>query len=202
MIIYIVTLLAAVGCYKDVSYNTTIVLRPSQQLESGGAAIELPGVMAYAFAVDTTEYQVTSYENALAGVMSSKESGEEVKAFASSTPYNNDVYGYHNSISLLIDADMEYIALVAVDTLNKDYGYTNYKVGVNLPITYIALNFAPWKLGSFKYGNWQFVVDDPYTPPLPPEVTLPEAPEVEEPETPETEVPEAETETPETEVVE
>ncbi|MFI3289353.1 MAG: hypothetical protein SNH55_03380 [Rikenellaceae bacterium] len=172
IIVYIAILTTLVGCFKDISYNTTIVLKPSQQIESGGSAIDLPGVVAFAFAADTTYFEVTSYDDALAGIMSDKESGEQITAFASSAPYNNDVYGFEYAVSLLIDQNIETIAIVAVDTENGDYGYTTYELSVNLPITYIAVNFAPWKEGKFEYGDWCFVVDEPYTGPEFPEVGL------------------------------
>ncbi len=132
--------------------------------------MDLPGVVAYAFLADTTYFEVTSYDNALAGIMSDKESGEQIAAFASSQPYNNDVYGYEYAVSLLIDQDVESIAIVAVDTLNEDYGYTTFDLGINIPTTYVAVNFAPWKEGTFVYGNWCFVVDEPYTSPELPEI--------------------------------
>ncbi len=174
ILLYIVALLAIAGCSKEVTYNTTLVLRPTQQLESSGKAIELPGVVAYAFAADTTEFTVTSYEMALSGKMVAKSGGEKIEAIATSAPYENDIYGFMNSVALAINAGEGYIAIVAVDTLNEDYGYTIYELNPNLPTTYMAVNFAPWKEGAFKYGNWWFVVDDPY-------VHNPETPDVEVP---------------------
>lgn len=170
------------GCFKELSYDTTIVIRPKQQVENGGNTIELPGVVAYAFAADTTDFEVTSFENAMAGIMLNKETGEEISAIAKSTSCDE----YNNAIALSIDSEI--ISIVAIDTLNEDYGYTTYKVGVNVPKTYMSVTFAPWKEGKFKYGNWYFVVDKPYEPEIP-EV---EVPEVEEPEVPEVEVPETE----------
>ncbi len=204
ILLYIIALTALAGCFKELSYNTTLVLRPTQQLESGGDAVELEGVVAYAFAADTTYFTVESYEMALSGIMVDKESGEQITAIATSTPYENDIYGFQNSIALKIDQDIEYVAIVVIDTLNEDYGYTTYELNVNLPTTYIAANFAPWKEGGFTYGIWYFVVNDPYdNTPQVPEVELPESDEESEPETevePETETdPETETE-PETEV--
>ncbi|MFI3248644.1 MAG: lipoprotein [Rikenellaceae bacterium] len=182
VILYITALLTLTGCFKDVSYNTTIVLRPTQQIASGGDAIELPGVVAYAFVADTTYFTVTSYEMAMQGVMVEKETGEEISAFASSAPYDDSDNFYENSIALQVDQNEGTIAIVAIDTLNGDYGYTTYSVGVNLSTTYLAVNFAPWKEGKFEYGKWCFVVGEPYTGPDVPEVENPEieVPEIED----------------------
>ncbi len=181
IILYIAILASLTGCFKELSYNTTVVLRPTQQVVSGGSAVELPGVVAYAFLADTTYFEVTSYENALAGIMSDKETGGQIAAIASSTPYDNDISGFENAIALNIDANAEVISLVAIDTLNGDYGYTTYEIGVNIATTYIAVNFAPWKTGQFTYGNWCFVVSEPYEPEIP-EVEVPEVEEETEPE--------------------
>lgn len=193
IILYIVILATLTGCFKELSYDTTIVLRPTQQIESGGSAIALPGVVAYAFLADTTYYEVTSYENAMAGIMSDKETGEQITAIAVSTSYDE----FDNSVALNVNGEV--IAIVAIDTLNGDYGYTTYEVGVNISTTYIAVNFAPWKEGKFTYGNWCFVVDDPFEPEIP-DVELPEPEEV-EPEIEEEEIEEEELEA-ETEIEE
>lgn len=171
IIAYIIFLTALTGCFKDVNYNTTIVLRPSQQIESGGDAIELPGVVAYLFLADTTYYEVTSYEMAMSGIMSDKETGELISAYSTSSPYMNDILGFENSISLDANANSEVVAIVAIDTLNEDYGYTTYEVGANLAISYVAVNFVPWKEGTFTYGKWCFVVDTPYEGPDVPQIS-------------------------------
>lgn len=155
------------GCFKDLSYNTTIILKPKQQLESGGDSYTLPGVAAYAFVADTTDFTVTSYEEALSGIMSNKETGEQITAFAAATASSEQ-----NSLELIVDRDVEVISIVVIDTVNGDYGYTTYELGINLTTTYIAVNFAPWKEGKFEYGDWCFYVEEPYVAPSIPEVEI------------------------------
>ncbi len=179
IILFIAILTTFVGCYKDVSYNTTLVLKPSQQLVNGGGAINLPDVVAYAFAADTTFYEVTSYDMAFSGVMRDKVTGEEIVAYAKSVPYTDGVYGMEPALALSLDRDEAVVAIVAVDTQNGDYGYTTYELGVNLTTTYMAVNFVPWKEGKFKYGNWCLVVEDPYVGPDVPEVEIPDSEEIE-----------------------
>ncbi len=190
--IYLVALVALVGCFKSEAFDTTLVVIPSQQLASGDEFTTLSGAVVYAFAADSVDYIPMSYDEALAGVVRSKTTGESLSPIAVGSPYSGS-YSYTYEIDdeeeypedfvhpyadgelvtkaiegLSMQIEMEEIMLVAVDIANGGYAYSNYKVGVNLPITYITLSFRPWKKAPFKQGSWMYVVpiveEDDQTP--------------------------------------
>ncbi len=154
-IIFFIVAMAFCGCMKDVSFRTNFILNPYVELESGAEKMPLDGVLLYAFKADTTEWRVNSYDDAAFGVITNKESGEQKGAAAvgAQSPTNSP-----DKITVEMATDFEQAMLVAVDTENRCYAYTNYKVGVNLPQTYMTLMFRPWKnSASFKDGKWMMM---------------------------------------------
>jgi len=58
------------------------------------------------------------------------------------------------------------VMVVAVDTKNELYGYTQQEVPENTPKIYVTLIFKRWKQGySYKDGKW-LMFNDSYTPPI------------------------------------
>ena len=50
------------GCFKDVSYKTTYVFKPLEQEKSGDPTQILADAKLYAFAADTSSWEVASYK--------------------------------------------------------------------------------------------------------------------------------------------
>ena len=79
----IITLFTAVvlfaGCFKEVSYRTDYVLKPLVQENSGDVAQLLPEgkAQAFAHAADTVFWEVASYEDALAGIITRRDNPTE-----------------------------------------------------------------------------------------------------------------------------
>lgn len=155
-VIYTALAVAFVGCFNDEAYDTEIVFRPELQTESGGDFTPLDGAVAYAFAADTTDYRVESYNDALLGILSNKVSGEVLPPLSTASPYSD--YDLEYAISLR--ASLEDVMLLVVDTENECYAYSNYTVGVNLPTTFITVAFRSWKTDDFSQGKWYFVVPE------------------------------------------
>lgn len=153
-----VAIVAIAGCFKEEAFDTTIVFRPAEQLESGGDFTNLTGVVAYAFDADTTSYEVASYDDALAGILTNKKSGKINPPIATAVAYDG---GIEDAISLQVQ--QEEVMFVAVDTKNEIYAYTNYTVGLNLATTYISIPFRTWKSSSFSQGTWWYVVPETTT---------------------------------------
>ncbi len=178
---------AFVGCFQDESYDSTLIFRSVEQLESGGDLFDLEGVRVYAFAADTLYYIPQSYEEAYAGIVTNKEDGDQLSPIATSSEYSGYftytyeieeededddddeevVYPYEDGevvttliTGVALQATRSQVLLVAVDTKNENYAYCNYDVGLNLPTTYITLTFRPWKSESFSQSFWWFVVED------------------------------------------
>ncbi len=152
-------MMAIVGCFKEEVYNTTLVVRPYQELTSGADETVLSGVVAYAFATDTTTHKVLSYSDAVAGVVVSKETGEQLLPIATATSYTSeDLEG-----AIAMQIEQESVMLVVADEGCENYAYSNYDVGLNLPTTYITLTFRPYKTTSFIQGKWQYIVPETTT---------------------------------------
>ena len=81
------------GCFKDVSYKTTYVFKPLEQEKSGDPTQILADAKLYAFAADTSSWEVASYKDALAGVISQRGNRNEKIStpLAAGEPYEQEV---------------------------------------------------------------------------------------------------------------
>lgn len=163
LILFSAALLLLAGCFKSVSYKTTYVIKPLVQNASGDATLPLADVKAYAFAVDTTKWRVASYDDALAGIITSKENPSEkiTTPIATAEPYVRE--GTEGWIQMSIGNPSQMV--LVVDTQNKIYCYTQQALGQNLGELFVALVFRPWKTGNaYKDGEWSFY-NQFYVPP-------------------------------------
>lgn len=154
--------LMAVGCQKDVGYQTSIVLKTWSQESSGDELYPITDVVMYGFATDTTLYTATSYEDALAGVLTSRrDPSKQLGASLSSVPCTVEGYG---QAQMMPAPDYQSLLLLVVNKQERLYGYTQLTLVENLPYLYISVQFQPWKEESFyKNGNWWMCNDD-YVP--------------------------------------
>ncbi len=145
--------LCAAGCFKKVSYDTELVIKPLVQHETGAVPETVPGAVAYAFGVDTALWTVASYADALEGVLTAREGGERYTTpLARTEPFVRD--GTENWISMRLSTPSA--LLLVVDTQNRLYGYCQYKFAENLPQTFISTVFRPWKQAKFYVdGAWR-----------------------------------------------
>ena len=157
----IITLFTAVvlfaGCFKEVSYRTDYVLKPLVQENSGDVAQLLPEgkAQAFAHAADTVFWEVASYEDALAGIITRRDNPSEKQTvpLVTAEPYQQE--GIAGWLSMRIDKPS--VMVVAVDTEHRIYGYTQQEIAENFPKLYVSVVFKPWKEGTeYKDGNWIF----------------------------------------------
>ncbi|MFI3270136.1 MAG: hypothetical protein SNG14_06115 [Rikenellaceae bacterium] len=153
--VYIVAIFIAVGCMKEEAYRSDIVFRPYAQQYDGAEYENLAGVVGYAFAADTAEVSVLSYDDALNGRVVSRETGAVVAPIATTAPYVTDESGFTTAVSMRVDR--EWVMLLAVDTQNEDYTYTYYQVGLNLAETFFTLSFRSWYEGEITVGKWYYI---------------------------------------------
>lgn len=150
------------GCFKEVSDTTLYVLQPRLQASSGDQEVPLQGVRAFAYGVDTTAWAVLSYEDALAGILTSKLRPEERLTAPSA---EGEAYDPAESGWLRLSLSGPVQMVVAVDPEHRLYAYTQQQLEENLPLLYVALTFKPWKKAtSYKEGRWIFR-NDFYAPP-------------------------------------
>lgn len=154
------------GCFKSVSYDTDVILKSWVQKASADPLEPTVGVVAYAFEADTVTWTVSSYENALNGILTRKGTDE-----TGVSPVRGELYRV-DSVDmdlLLMRVRSTPVVLVAVDTENRLYGYRQQELGENLPQLYTSVIFRPWKrMKKYVDGTWRmfndFYVEEPDNP--------------------------------------
>ena len=170
IILLLASMALLTGCLKDNTCHTTYVLQPKVQLNSVDEAQPLQsGVQCFTYAVDTTAWGVACYEDALAGVITSKKNPSEQRSTpdAVGTPFEyTTAPDPETGETQLIEGWLQMPVgtypqmIVAVDTEHRLFGYTE-QVGVaNVPQLYVQVIFQPWKEAkSYKGGAWSFYND-------------------------------------------
>lgn len=160
------------GCFKKVTMDCRYHVRPYYQAESGGVAVQGEGIIAYAFAADTTQWTVASYEDALNGVLTSKTSGEK-RSDAMERVEQSDS-------TVLLQLTATPATIVVVDPINKLFAWRMTEVVENLPDLYVSVTFRPWSAKKrYVEGPWRMNNEAYVAPEEPEEPTEPEQPEEE-----------------------
>ncbi len=146
------------GCTKEVSFRTDYVLKPLVQQASGDVYQPVEGAAAYAFAADTAQWTVASYDDALKGVLTSRVDPAQKLSEPLAVAEPDPIEGFEGRLRMTLDRESQLV--VAVDPVNRLYAYTQQKNGENLPSTYVTVVFKPYREGfSYKDGNWIFKND-------------------------------------------
>lgn len=158
----------ATSCFKDVSYETDYILNPLVEQSSGDLPRPLGEIRAYAFAADTSRWEVASFDDAMSGVITSRLNPSERRSdpFVAAEPYapGEGIEGLEGRYVMHLDRRSQLV--VVADPTNRLYAYTQYKTTFNLPRTYVSLTFQPYREGNrYKQGDWIFR-NDFYTPPV------------------------------------
>ncbi len=149
---YIVIVMSLCSCFDDVAYDTNFVLIPTVQYASGGEFESYADCVAYAFDADADFWEVTSWENACDGVLTSKEDPNvTMLPFEVARSYDDDI---HSEPMLSMNLDRESVMIVVAHTTSEDYSYMSYSVGVNIPTVYGYVRFRPWKEGFYSESSW------------------------------------------------
>lgn len=152
--IIIFGVLLLVGCFKKVSNNTVFIIKPNLQSESG-QAVPLPiaeGAIAYAWFDRTAQWEVTSYANAVAGILTDAESGKTESAAPdaeSQTLTDEGSEGY-----LRLETRSSSVLLLVLYPAEEMYAWRVFATAENLSPTYLTLHFRPWRDGSYDDGGW------------------------------------------------
>lgn len=152
------------GCFKDVTYKTTYVLKPLQQATSGDILQISPDAKMYAFDADTAQWTVASYQDAFDGVLTSRTGPSKrlSEPIATGAPYERE--GTQGWLQMPLELRTQLI--LAVDTKDELYAITQFKTTENLPSTFVTIVFKPYAKGfTFAEGNWIFFNDNYVAPP-------------------------------------
>lgn len=160
------------GCFKDVVEYTDFRISVYDQTESNGEFVRSTDLETYAFYVDTTQWTVKSYEDALARRITNKTTGKtQTEPDAIGEFYADDEY----QVTIRLESEMSMI--VVVNPKLKLFAYRNYKLPINLPAVDTKLYMASWRQ-SHSVAGWR-VVNNFYEPPT--EEPTPPADDEEEP---------------------
>ena len=159
---YIVCLLAVVpmlqGCFKDVVNYTDYRIAAYDQTESNGEFLRSTDLETYAFYVDTTQWTVKSYEDALARRITNKTTGKTLtEPDAIGEFYADEEY----QVTIRLEAETS--MLVCVNPTLKLYAYRKYPLPENLPSVDTKLYMASWR-PSHSLSGWR-IVNEFYAPP-------------------------------------
>lgn len=151
------------GCFKDVSTQTTYVLKPLRQEVSGDVLQPVASARAFAFDADTVSWTVASYEDALNGIISGRYNTEMKNSTPVAVAQPCGPGEFEGRIQMQLNRSSQMV--VVVNPVNKLYAYTQQQVAENMPFTYVTLLFKPYREGLvYKEGNWIFC-NDFYVPP-------------------------------------
>jgi hypothetical protein len=159
---YIVCLLAVVpmlqGCFKDVVNYTDYRICVYDQSQSNGEFIHSPELESYAFYVDTTEWTVKSYEDAVARRITNKLTGE-----TKTTPDAEGTFAAEEEYQVTVRLESEISMLVIVNPTLQLYAYRKYKLPENLPVVDTKLYMASWR-PTHPASGW-LIKNEFYVPP-------------------------------------
>lgn len=158
------------GCFKKVTTDTTFVIKPNLQIESGGEMTVAEGVTGYACYVGE-EWSIASYEDAVAHILTD---AEAEKSQTVEPDVVAQLYGDGTSGLLAIHAEAPHVLLVTIYEDGGMYAWRHFDSGVNVAETYLTLQFRVWKRDGYTDSGWNVGV-----------VERPEDPQPEDPEDPE-----------------
>lgn len=143
-----VVAIAATGCFKKVTLDCRYNVRPYFQAESGGVAVQGENTIAYAFAADTTQWTVASYDDALNGVLTSKTSGEKRTDAL--------VRAEQEEQMVVLQLTVTPVTIIVVDTEHRLFAWRMTEVAENLPDLYVSVTWRPWSTKKqYIEGPWR-----------------------------------------------
>lgn len=147
----VVAIFALYSCFKETVGYTRYNLAIYVQADADEAFSPAKDVDSYAFAVDTTEWYIASWEDAVAHRITNKTTGETIE--------EPSAYGEFNSsqeyqATILVNKPIS--MLVVVNPELKLYAYRNYELPVNLPDIYAKLYMAAWR-PTHNSSGWTIV---------------------------------------------
>ena len=141
------------GCFKDVITYTDYNIAVYDQSVADGQIVPSPAVETYAYYVDTMEWTILSYDDAVARRITNKTTGavltepDALGSFDVSLPYPASVR-LEQPLSML----------VVVNPTLRLYAYRKYELPINLASVDTKLYMASWR-ASHSSSGWRVVND-------------------------------------------
>ncbi|WP_300108182.1 hypothetical protein [uncultured Alistipes sp.] len=144
LIVFVLILLGSMsGCFKEVGYNTFLLVKAWVKEGNSNAVPLEGGVLAYAFAADTAGWDVLSYEDAVRGVITSRTDSRTQQPVAQGGSF---VFDGDNMLGMHLNGP--YFLLLVVDLENRLYGFTDQAIGENLSEMFVNVTFFPKDAGK------------------------------------------------------
>lgn len=132
---------------------------PSVQREEGAPPGPIEKVDVYAYAVDTTAWRIASYDDAVAGKITSKSDD----SFTRNTP-NFRAYKDSSSDLYTMEVTAETLMVVVVDRVNRLYAYSKQTVDLEGSSPTYPILFRPWQKKWIVVDNGWRIVDESQSP--------------------------------------
>ena len=152
--VLLTAILLTAGC-KSAKVDCRYEILPYRQVEKGGPLTIADSVVAYAIYGDTSQWSVLSYEDAAAGVFTSR--------YGSQTR-NADLMAEQDSAGWLVFPSLQQLKMVMVvcDRADTIFAWRQSSIEENLPYLNVKMCFQPWQTDStFLYAKWNMVLFHP-----------------------------------------
>ncbi|MBO5685575.1 MAG: hypothetical protein J6R73_03205 [Alistipes sp.] len=145
--------------YAPLPKLTTYIRATAQSVEGGSEEESIANMKIYAFAADTTLWAIRSYDDAVGGVITSKNGPTQVRT----TPeYNAYELNEPSTYSMVVDRSP--LMLVAVDRTHRRYAYTKQEVDLTDDSPTFSVLFRLWQQQWITHEAGWVVVDPEYAP--------------------------------------
>ncbi|MFR9503621.1 MAG: hypothetical protein SNH73_04135 [Rikenellaceae bacterium] len=130
------------------------VIAPMLQADSDSEAMAHAGVIAYLFNGDSSEWGVSSYQDALVGKVASLEDPTmQMLAAMSAVPYGD------SQSELLFTLTEGEGMIVVVDPTTQIYAWNDYSVDGSSRTERVELELRAWESESYSSEGWSFVIE-------------------------------------------
>lgn len=136
------------SCFKDVVSYTDFNIAVYNQTVADGEITPATEVEIYAYYVDTTEWSVPTYEDALARRITNKTTGE-----VRSTPDVEGTFDASLPYPASVRLEQPISMLVLVNPTLRLYAYRKYELPENLASVDAKLYMASWR-GTHSSSGW------------------------------------------------
>ena len=136
------------GCFKTVVAYTIFRIAVYEQVEQNGEITKSEELLSYAYYVDTTEWSVLTYEDALARRITNKTTGE-----VRSTPDVEGTFDVALPYPASVRLEQPISMLVLVNPTLRLYAYRKYELPINLATVDTKLYMASWR-GTHSSSGW------------------------------------------------
>lgn len=145
-------LLATTGCFKKVTTDTLLVIKPLVDRQQGNGSTPAVEAYGYIYYTDTEDWAIESYADAESKVITHTTTGEKLTMpDVESEPYEEEGLKSHY---IAMEQTSSPALVVVVCPVERMYAYMwRNTEAENLYKTFLALTFNPTKTKEYKVGS-------------------------------------------------